>query len=213
METENTPSNEKEMIGKQIGCDYNYFASNHQSLSNYRTKFFIPAIGVTAKNERTDLNWQDSEGNTILHNMAKNNAQIDVIKKVHEMGGKIDIKNNQNKTPIDIADENGNLEIVAHLISAKFDEDKTKLEELASEHAKMEKHTNRWKRSDYLKSILDEHKNLNSNYQESSSETATTCSETISYHSTEDISTHKYFSAATNHTEKFSRSYNTIRSR
>ena len=204
------------LIGKEIKCYSDYFLSNHKSLSTYRSKFFIPAINVIAKQDRTDLNWQDDKGNTILHNMVNNNADNEVIKRIVELGAEINILNNSNKTPVDIAAKSDNFELTYQLSTIKVREDKIRLEKLASEHAEMKNHTDEWKKSSFLRSILDEHETINASYMENrseSSDTRSTVSETASPLSTQDTSTQKYFSIKTNHSDRLSTSYYTARSR
>ena len=78
------------------------------------------------------INTQDKIGNTVLHHTVENDTYhfdpfdpyffLEIVKYLLEHGAQVDIRNNDNKTPFDLANEHQNFEMAKILLEKKRDE-------------------------------------------------------------------------------------------
>lgn len=76
---------------------------NHQDINGDTVLHINPERYWLYKELNPDLNIQNNHGDTPLHILIRKSNNIDIIKSLIEGGAKIDIKNNNNETVLDIA--------------------------------------------------------------------------------------------------------------
>lgn len=76
---------------------------NHQDINGDTVLHINPERYWLYKELNPDLNIQNNHGDTPLHILIRKSNNIDIIKSLIEDGAKIDIKNNNNETVLDIA--------------------------------------------------------------------------------------------------------------